>query len=210
MDVHPPHHPILNVKEFLIHMLAITLGLLIALALEGWVEWLHHRHLVRDARENIAAEMATNQQDVARQLSALPAEEKHLDDLSSLVDDVQHGSAPKPLGDFNWTSALLRDSAWNAANSTGAIAFMNYDEVKQYSELYAVQRLHASILDRSFKDRHEMNVLLARVEGADKLSDGEYEECKRIIQSAKLTDMEFKEFDNLLNGMYSKLQAQER
>jgi hypothetical protein len=56
MDVHPPHGPIHTVKEFMVHLLAITIGLLIALGLEGSVEWVHHRHLARDARENIFQE----------------------------------------------------------------------------------------------------------------------------------------------------------
>lgn len=210
MDVHPPQHPILNVKEFLIHMLAITLGLLIALALEGSVDWLHHRHLVRDARENIAEEMATNQRDVARHLAALPGEEKHLDEMLRVVDDAQHGRPTSKLGNFEWTNVLLRDSAWNAASSTGAIGYMSYDEVKRYSELYALQRLHATIFERSLKDRHDVYVLLQRLDSQDKLSDTEFEECKRVMTSEKLTDMEFNEIDTVLNSVYSKMQAQEK
>jgi hypothetical protein len=34
----------------MVHQQAITIGLLIALGLESSVEWLHHRHLARDAR----------------------------------------------------------------------------------------------------------------------------------------------------------------
>lgn len=54
MEVHPPHSPIHSVKEFMVHLLAITIGLLIALGLEASVEWLHHRSLVREARENMS------------------------------------------------------------------------------------------------------------------------------------------------------------
>src|ERR1035441_4507065 len=118
MEVYPPHKPIHSIKEFLVHLLAITIGLLIALGLEASVEWLHHRHLARDARENIFQEMRVNQQDVVRQLNALPADEKRLDEILSLVDDAQHGRPQKPIGGFMWTSVLLRDSAWNAASST--------------------------------------------------------------------------------------------
>lgn len=37
MEVHPPHKPIHSVKEFMVHLLAITIGLLIALGLEASV-----------------------------------------------------------------------------------------------------------------------------------------------------------------------------
>ena len=137
MEVHPPHAPIHSIKEFMVHLLAITIGLLIALGLESSVEWVHHRHLARDARENILKEVRANRQMVARQLSVLPAEEKRLDEILSGVDDVQHGRPTKPLADFMWTSILLQDSAWRTASSTGAVAFMSYDEVQRYSALMA-------------------------------------------------------------------------
>jgi len=38
-----------------------------------------------------------------------------------------------------------------------------------------------------------------------KLSEAEYENGKRIIQSEKLAIMEFREMDNILNGGYSRL-----
>jgi hypothetical protein len=210
MDVHAPHKPIHSIKEFMVHLLAITIGLLIALGLESAVEWVHHRHLAQDARENIREEFRANQQDLARQLNALPAEEKHLDDILKMVEDVQHGRPAKLIGEFQWTSILLHDSAWEAASSTGAIAFMNYDEVKRYSKLYAVQKVYSSILQRNFEDRHEMNVFLMHLETPGKLSDVEFEREKRIILSEKLTILEFKELDNLLNDNYTKLLSQEQ
>ena len=56
----------------MLHLLAITIGLLIALGLEASVERMHHRYLVREARENIAREVRDNQQSLAREMSALP------------------------------------------------------------------------------------------------------------------------------------------
>jgi len=39
MDVHPPHGAIHGWRDFFVHLIVITLGLLIALGLEGIVEW---------------------------------------------------------------------------------------------------------------------------------------------------------------------------
>jgi hypothetical protein len=194
----------------MVHLLAITIGLLIALGLESSVEWVHHRHLARDARENIFQEVRANQQQVVRQLKALPAEEKRLDEILRFVEDTQHGRPTKPLGDFMWTSILLHDSAWAAASSTGAIGFMSYDEVKRYSRLYAVQQINGSILERNLADRHEMNVLLVRMQSAGKLSDAEFESGKRTILSAKIRELEFNEIDTDLNEAYAKLLSQEK
>ena len=44
LDVHAPHQTVHTWKDFLIHIAAITIGLLMALGLESTVEWLHHRH----------------------------------------------------------------------------------------------------------------------------------------------------------------------
>ena len=38
LDVHPPHEKMHGFKDFLLHLLTITIGLLIALGLEGCVE----------------------------------------------------------------------------------------------------------------------------------------------------------------------------
>ena len=57
MEVHAPHHPLNNWKDFFIHLATITVGLLIALALEAGAEAVHHHHLVVEARENIRREI---------------------------------------------------------------------------------------------------------------------------------------------------------
>jgi hypothetical protein len=200
MDVHPPHGPIQSVKEFMVHLLAITIGLLIALGLESSVEWLHHRHVAEDARENIRAEYLANRQDIARQVKALPAEEKHLEEILDWMTEVQSGHAGEPPADFMWTSVLLRDAAWNAASQTGAVAFMKYDEVRQYSQLYALQRLYGSVLERNLNERHQMHVILERMKAPGKLSDSEFEQAKRLIISQELTIQEFRELDGALFG----------
>src|SRR6266850_642218 len=38
MEIHAPHHPVLTVKEALVHLAIITTGILIALSLEGALE----------------------------------------------------------------------------------------------------------------------------------------------------------------------------
>ena len=208
MDVHAPHKPIHSIKEFLVHLLAITIGLLIALGLESTAEWVHHRHLAQDARENIFQEFRANQKDMLRQLKALPAEDKHLDEVLTLVDDAQHGRSHKPVEDYMWTGVLLRNSAWSAASSTGAIAFMDYSEVKRYSQIYDLQKIYISLMDRNLQDRHQMNVFLARMAAPGKLSDAEYESGKQIILSQKMAIQEYHEVDNYLNDGYSRLLSQ--
>lgn len=109
MEVHPPHGPIRSVKEFLVHLLAITIGLLIALGLEASVESVHHRRLVREARENIFQEIRDNERNVARELNALPTEKSYLRKTLDAVDEPWSGRETESSEDFNWTSVLMLD-----------------------------------------------------------------------------------------------------
>ena len=76
LDVHPPHEPVHGWRDFLLHI--ITIGLLIALGLEGLVEWQHHRHLVHEAEVSLHNEIENN----AKQMpSALEASRKESAEL---------------------------------------------------------------------------------------------------------------------------------
>ncbi len=62
MEVHPPHEPVHSWRDALVHIGIMTIGLFIALSLEGMIEYVHHKHLVREARENIRHELEENHQ----------------------------------------------------------------------------------------------------------------------------------------------------
>jgi hypothetical protein len=68
LDVHPPHHAATTWRDFLIHIATIVLGLLIAIALEQTVEFLHHRHQRRQLQEDLRNEAAQNLQVIDRDL----------------------------------------------------------------------------------------------------------------------------------------------
>ena len=70
MEIEPPHHPIETRRDFFIHLFTITCGLLIALSLEGLVEWSHHRSLVHEARANIRQEIEDNQKAANKNLAS--------------------------------------------------------------------------------------------------------------------------------------------
>jgi hypothetical protein len=148
LDVHAPHGSIHAVKDFMLHLLAITIGLRIALGLEATAERVHHRSLVREARENISQEIRDNQQKLDTELNFLPAEEKRLEDILAMVSAGEKGRLAKPIGDYRWVLLRLNESAWHTASTTGATAHMQYDEVNRYSQLYDGQELFNSTMDR--------------------------------------------------------------
>src|SRR5271163_3820559 len=87
IDVHPPHEPIHGWRDFLLHLLTITIGLLIALSLEGCVEWQHHRHLVHEAEASLRTEIQSNAKGIPDALAGL---RKNQDDLKHDVDVLKY------------------------------------------------------------------------------------------------------------------------
>jgi hypothetical protein len=142
MDVHPPNQPIHTKKDFFLHLFTITIGLFIALMLEAGVEWLHHRHIVREARENIRLEIELNHTTTQHDLNLL---QQDIDRTHANIDAIHSLRAhPKKFdGSINFTMDFtsLDSAAWLSARDTGALGFMPYSEVQRDAGLYEQQRL---------------------------------------------------------------------
>src|ERR1700753_4117543 len=97
MDVHAPHEPVHSWKDFLTHLTIVTIGLFIALMLEAGVEYLHHRHIVREARENIRIEIERNHKEAVENLTYIDTNMKHINENIKTLIRMQsthekHGS----------------------------------------------------------------------------------------------------------------------
>ena len=153
VEIHPPHQPIHSVRDFVLQLATITVGVLIALSLEGLVEWNHYRTLVREARETIAREIADNKKELDGALADLDTRQKDLDAAIRLANELVEAKKSEirqvSLGFF---FAELSTASWQSAERTGAVAHMDYSEVQEYSRLYGTQQLFADhqrrVLDR--------------------------------------------------------------
>ncbi len=142
MDVHPPHEPIRSWKDFLLHLLTITIGLLIALALEAAVESLHYRHLVKDARENLRREIKENREVYAENMKNLEADREHLVQNIEQLREIRAGRPPEHIDmhwKFGWSS--FGDSAWKSSGDVGAIPHMQPETIEAYANTYRQQEL---------------------------------------------------------------------
>lgn len=142
MDVHPPHEPVHTWRDFGIHLAIVTIGLFIALSLEALVEYVHHRHLVTEARENIHVEIEANQkaaeQDLAMIQSTIERTQANIETIHRLQADPKnfHGHLDGTM-DFN----APNDAAYRTARDTNALSYMPYAEVQRYADLYFLQDL---------------------------------------------------------------------
>ena len=161
MDVHAPHEPVHTWRDFFTHLTIVTIGLFIALSLEGLVEYVHHRHLVREARENIRQEIEDNHKAAQDDLGLL---QKNLDRTSANIDTIHklranlkdHKVSLTYLFEFN----SLNDAAWNSARDTGALGFMPYKEVQGYADLYREQKVAS---DQAVETFHHQTLAMAPI-----------------------------------------------
>jgi hypothetical protein len=140
LDVHAPHQRMQGFKDFALHLLTITIGLLIALSLEGCVESWHHRQLVREAEAGLRGEIAQNLKTLESLRQPIKDEQKQLnDDLAALENLRAHPTSKNNTLAFGFAMHSFDNVAWKTAQTTGAFAYMPYGDASRYADIYAGQ-----------------------------------------------------------------------
>jgi hypothetical protein len=145
LDVHAPQEAVRTWKDFLIHIAAIAVGLLIAIGLEQTVEYFHHRHQVAELREALRVEREQNHLRLAEQTAEFRIRVPIIQTNLAVFHYLRlHPGAPeKDLpGKVNWHNmgTPFIDYVWQTAQQTGATAFMPQSEVRRNAELYRFLR----------------------------------------------------------------------
>jgi len=128
--------------DYVFQLITVTAGVLIALMIDGLVDWKSTRDLVADARAAIRREVADNLKEMEGRPKAIQKVTDDIDNaLKFATDLVSTGKTDINELNVRFDLATLNESSWRSAERTGALAHMPYDEVKQYYELYAFQDL---------------------------------------------------------------------
>jgi hypothetical protein len=140
VDVHPPHRSISTWKDFLLHLLTITIGLFIALTLEAAVQSMHHRHLVRDARETLRREIEANHRLYADNARNLGLNRNRLEHDIEQLRELRNGrKLDSPDLSWGWRWSSYQEAAWKSAQAIGAVSYMDPDKIAGYSLVYGQQ-----------------------------------------------------------------------
>jgi hypothetical protein len=140
MDIHPPTGPVESLKDFFTHLLIVTAGILIALSLEGLLEWRHHRELADEARTNIMSEIRANEKDLQVFLNVVPEIRKNqMAFLEAVQGVLGRGKSGAPVPPLSFRLAELSNTSWTTSQTIGALAFMPYAEVKNFAGVYQLQ-----------------------------------------------------------------------
>jgi hypothetical protein len=136
MDIHAPDKPVHSWREFAVHIGIVTIGILIALGLDGVREHFHERRLVREMRENVRFEMDANQKHMRDELASVT---KFRDVAKQIADGMPANVREHPdqvLAAINARSNpgyFFATSSWQTALSTGALAHVSTNEVAAYA-----------------------------------------------------------------------------
>jgi hypothetical protein len=153
LDVHPPHEKMHGFKDFLLHLLTITIGLLIALGLEGYAEHWKQRELKKDADTKLRQEIRDNGQEIALIHNATASEQAN---LKGIVDFLSARKKNEPYDTrqirIYFTVGDLKSASWKTAAATGALGFMEYDQVQRYSVVYQLQDKYSALQEQTIDE----------------------------------------------------------
>lgn len=128
--------------DYVFQFITVTAGVLIALMIDGLVDWKSHRDLVAEARSTIRREIAANLKELEGLPKALEVSNAKVDNAVKFADDfMRTGRSDIHSLELGFNLATLNQSGWQTAERTGALGHMDYDEVKRYSEVYELQDL---------------------------------------------------------------------
>jgi hypothetical protein len=158
---HHEHNPFGSWRTFLVEIVTIVIGVLIALSFEGAREWQHNRTLAKEARETIVRELTENKSEVESDIKNAPKRATELaTDLRYVNDLLQTGATSIHELGINTKWGVLRRSGWSTAQQTSALAHMTYTEVEGFAALYELQDLYLAQQRRSLEHMSDALVLV--------------------------------------------------
>jgi hypothetical protein len=208
MEIHAPHEPVRSLRDFLYHMLTVVLGILIALALEGLVEWNHHRHVVNETKESLASEIRINQTRLSVGLALAPKAEQRLHAVIQLAETRQtsHNAPSVPL-DLSFGIFPLNSTSWTTAQFSGALPLMDPPDVQKYARLYTVQEHFLSVQDDTLTHwlaLQKWAPFLNSGKGINAFSDQDVNEFKKDAATALIYLQTEESIAKTLNDEYKK------
>ncbi len=139
LEVHAPHQTVHTWKGFLVHIAAIAIGLLLALALEQLAEYVHERHQLTEARRELAMEVAENRRSWAINVTEASRVQQELDADLRLIQAVR-SHAPVGDGKFEYSVGFYaaRDGPWQAVRQSGSLNLMPHEELQTYAWFHGI------------------------------------------------------------------------
>jgi hypothetical protein len=137
MDLHPPGGPVRSLKDFLVHLGIVTLGILIALGLEQLVEAHHRSKIAAEAVAGFHREIGENEQQVEATLAEVPQLQAKIKEAIDLLSS----GADSPIKYPGISLNIVSTASWDTAIATQALNELPYQAVSRYAGAYGTLRL---------------------------------------------------------------------
>src|SRR5271154_1564831 len=154
MEIHGPEGPTNSFKDFAIHIVIVTIGILIALGLEGIRETIYEHRTVREARENFQAEFHANRTNLDKELINDKQTLAQLDQIIADLPTLRRNPSEfaQRIADLAPSGYFFASSRWESALSTGAVGHMSVDEVNRYAEVNLMVHTYTSLENQASTD----------------------------------------------------------
>ena len=210
LEVHPPNEPVHGWRDFLIHLATITIGLLIALSLEGCVEFWHHRSLVHEAEASMQIEIEANARALQRALDDVRKEQDFLKkDIAMMKKIIANPKVPnKEDMRVDFRIRTFDDVSWKTSQSTGALSYMPYERAREYANIYSAQNEIAEAEHQAVRDTVLSVAPFLNSKKGDLNPGGE--EAVKIVDRLEVLQGQLIFLENLikrLDGEYQKFLA---
>lgn len=163
MEIHAPDHPITTWKDTVKHLAIVTVGVLIALALEGVVSWTDHRLLVREAVANLTAELRANKKELDGLFANLHKEREELSHVDEVLGSFAAGTATQATIALESHGAELKNAAVTTGQITGAFGYMDYEQVRRYADVYDLQAQYMRLQEREGQHFSDVLAFIRRI-----------------------------------------------
>lgn len=199
IDVHPPHKRIHGVGEFFLHLFTITVGLLIALALESAAEGVHHRHQRVEAETTIREEITENRAELVKADAAIKSELDNLIAVLGYLEARSDGKEASAAGiSLGFSLIHLQNAGWRTAAATGAVQYMDYKAVQGFAEAYDLQEVYNGMQNQTLNNYLNLNSHVATKKDPNNLTP---QEAEATIPDVRVTMAHLGAMRDLSHGL---------
>ena len=139
LDIHAPHQTVHTWKDFLVHIAAIAIGLLLALGLEKVAEYIHERRLRTDGRRELAMEVADNRRIFGLNVIEATRIEQELDaDLKVIQALRLHAPVGDAKFDYSVTFHATHRRPLAGGSENGSLNLMPYEELQSLAWFHGI------------------------------------------------------------------------
>ena len=166
METHVPRGGVHSIKQFVVEVAMIVLGVLIALGVEQARQNFHERKIAQEARENFRREIDLERTALKFYFDHMQAPRDSLQKFLETEKAVKPaGSKPASYQEPIWQ--YLPTGAWDAAAATQAFSYMDPAEVQRYALVHTGQVMFNNFAGQmqpiladldSFRDRTGLTV----------------------------------------------------